>query len=81
MTQLADGRGASARTWRGGACDTRGEDAPDALDGGRARAGRGRRGAGAGRAEAGATIGERDVVVAASGNLANVYFTTSPEPR
>jgi uncharacterized membrane protein YvlD (DUF360 family) len=74
LTQLAgsEGRGTGLARRR---LQTRGEDAPDALD----------QTTGPDDVEpaperrAGREVGERDVVVAASGNLANVYFTSSPE--
>ena len=74
LTQLAGGEGRSADLARRRLA-SRGEDAPDALD----------RTPGPESVEpaedrqAGRTVGERDAVVAASGNLANVYFTVSPE--
>ena len=73
LTQLAGGEGRGARMARR-RLRTRGEDAPDALD----------QTPGPVDLEAaparqpGREVGEQDVVVAASGNLANVYFTGLP---
>ena len=63
ITQLAGGQGPGASLARR-RLRTQGEDAPDAGDTDTAAVG-----------AAGRAVGERDVVVAASGNLANVYFT------
>jgi uncharacterized membrane protein YvlD (DUF360 family) len=72
MTQLAKGEGAGARLARR-RLETRGEDAPAAADGVGIEEGRPTPARRAGR-----ETGERDVVVAASGNLANVYFPGIP---
>jgi uncharacterized membrane protein YvlD (DUF360 family) len=77
LTQLADGEGRGSDLARR-RLRTRGEDAPDVLDGVEPAPGPDAVGRAPGRAR-GQTLGERDVVVAASGNLANIYFTTSPE--
>jgi uncharacterized membrane protein YvlD (DUF360 family) len=73
LTQLAGGEGRSARLARR-RLETRGEDAPDALD----QTPLGEDLLAAGEHEAGRTVGQQDVVVAASGNLANVYLTALP---
>lgn len=79
LTQLAGGSGAGARLARGG-LRTRGEAIAGRLDDGhetaqaRDRATRAERADGAEAKPAGG----KDVVVAASGNLANVYFTATP---
>jgi uncharacterized membrane protein YvlD (DUF360 family) len=73
LTQLAGGEGPGAALARRRLA-TRGEDAPDALD---VTPGADDLGPAPPR-EAGRPLGRHDVVVAASGNLANVYFTAAP---
>ncbi len=73
LTQLARGEGRGARLARR-RLETRGEDAPDALDRASGPDDLGAAPAGG----PGREVGEHDVVVAASGNLANVYFTRIP---
>ncbi|OGO58496.1 MAG: hypothetical protein A2V85_07765 [Chloroflexi bacterium RBG_16_72_14] len=73
LTQMAGGEGRGARMARR-RLRTRGEDAPDALD---QTPGPVDLEAAPAR-QAGREVGDQDVVVAASGNLANVYFTGLP---
>jgi uncharacterized membrane protein YvlD (DUF360 family) len=72
LTQLAGGQGRGARLARR-RLERRGEDAPD-ID---PAHGPGDPGPAAERA-AGREVGAHDLVVAASGNLANIYFTRFP---
>src|SRR5512141_312092 len=73
LTQLARGEGRGAKLARR-RLETHGEDAPDALDQTPAPDDL----EPAPSRQPGREVGEHDVVVAASGNLANVYFTRIP---
>jgi hypothetical protein len=81
LTQLAKGEGRGARLARR-RLETSGEDAPGPVaDARRAGEGEGARPAGdetPAEHGPGREVGEQDLVVAASGNLANVYFTRLP---